>query len=223
MTKIAVILAGCGHQDGSEIREAVITLLALDHYGAEVQCFAPNRPQVDVINHMTSAKKTQERNILEEAARIARGNIKELGTLKAEDFDGLIMPGGFGMAKNFSTMLTDPDNVTAKEDIKAIILGFHKAGKPIGAMCIAPIVVAAALGGGIKPHLTVGEYSATLANLGATQEVCESEQICVDNDNRLVSCSAYMRDDKLGKIGDGIAALVMKVIEMAKKGKTYEV
>ncbi len=215
MTKIAVVLAGCGHQDGSEIREAVITLLTLDMHGAEVQCFAPDREQVDVVNHSSGQPMAEKRNMLVEASRIARGNIQPLTALKTELFDALILPGGFGIAKNFSTLLSSPDKIEATEDVQRVVLSFYQAEKPIGAICIAPIVVAAALKDHIKPHLTVGEYNATLAALGATQEVCTSEQICVDEEHKLVSCSAYMRTDKLYAIASGIEALVRKIIEIA--------
>lgn len=217
MTKIAVILAGCGHQDGSEIREAVITLLSLDGFGAETQCFAPDRDQVEVVNHYNGEPVAQRRNIMHEAARIARGNILPLSELKVEEFGGLIIPGGFGVAKNFSNMLSSPNDIKVIDDVASVIVGFHRAGKPIGAICIAPIVVAAALKDHTTPHLTVGEYNATLANLGATQEVCKSEQICIDEDNKLVSCSAYMSNDKIHKIGEGIAALVQQVIAIANR------
>ena len=72
MKKIAVVLSGSGVYDGSEIHEAVLSLLAIEKHGAQWHCFAPNINQHHVINHITGAEMDTTRNVLIESARIAR-------------------------------------------------------------------------------------------------------------------------------------------------------
>ena len=155
MAKIGVILSGCGVNDGSEIHEAVLTLLAIDKHGAEAVCMAPDMEQADVIDHLAGKPASEKRNVLVESARIARGNIRSLKDVKAADIDAVVLPGGFGAAKNLSTFAKDGPGCKVQGDVERLLKEMHEAGKPIGALCIAPAVLAKALGSK-KPRLTIG-------------------------------------------------------------------
>jgi enhancing lycopene biosynthesis protein 2 len=152
--QIAVLLSGCGHLDGAEIREAVLTLLTLDQHGAKAHCIAPNAPQHHVVNHLKGQEAQGTRNILEESARIARGEILDLAQAKVADYDALIMPGGFGVAKNHCSFAFNGADADVRPDVAAFLGGFFEARKPVGAICIAPALVALALGkqGKGEPH-----------------------------------------------------------------------
>lgn len=141
MKKIGVILSGCGVYDGSEIHEAVLTLLAISRSGAQAVCFAPDKQQVDVINHLTGEAMTETRNVLIEAARITRGEIRPLAQADAAELDALIVPGGVGAAKNLSNFATLGSECTVDRELKALAQAMHQAGKPLGFMCIAPAML----------------------------------------------------------------------------------
>ena len=141
MKKIGVILSGCGVYDGSEIHEAVLTLLAISRSGAQAVCFAPDKQQVDVINHLTGEAMTETRNVLIEAARITRGEIRPLAQADAAELDALIVPGGFGAAKNLSNFASLGSECTVDRELKALAQAMHQAGKPLGFMCIAPAIL----------------------------------------------------------------------------------
>lgn len=214
--KVALVLAGCGHLDGSEIREAVISLLELDKRGAYVTIFAPNKNQHHVVNHITGQEiKDETRNIMVEAARIARGKIKDLKEARAKDFDALILPGGYGVAKNLCDLAFKGKDATVLTEFKSLILEFLKAKKPIGAICISPAVLVAAVKGEYKIKVTIGDDKEGLINsLGGEHSLCATENITVDEKNKVISCSAYMRDDSLSKIAQGISKLVEKTLQM---------
>lgn len=214
MKKIAVILAGCGHQDGSEIREAVITLLELDKHDVKLQIFAPDSEQYDVINHLNGKVMNESRNILVEAARIARGDIKPLDELNSKDFNALILPGGYGAAKNLANIAQKGTDGQTIPVLKNIILNFLKEQKPIGAICIAPALVAQAVKNHYKVKLTLGEKNDLLDSFNADQEICATELITVDEKNKIITTPAYMRNDRLSKIAKGIEKLVSKVVEI---------
>ncbi len=213
--KVAVILAGCGHLDGAEIREAVLALYFLDKHGAETQCFAPDIKQHDVVNHLTGEAVNEERNVLQEAARIARGKIRSLNELNADEFDAVVLPGGYGVAKNLSDLALKGAEAKALPAYEKGLKAFNEAGKPIGAICIAPAVLVAAL---TKGTVTIGEDKGTaevIQKLGGKHLNCATNEICIDEEEKIVSTSAYMRDDKLAKIGEGIESLVKKVLALA--------
>lgn len=219
MAKVAVVLSGSGVYDGSEIHEATLTLLYLAEAGAEVQCFAPDKNQMHVIDHLKGETAAGEiRNVLVESARIARGNIKPLDQLKAPDFDVLIFPGGFGAAKNLCTFAVDGAACTVDEDVKRVVLEFHSAGKLVASMCIAPAIVARVLGEkGLKPRLTIGtdrDTAAALETMGAEHVDCAVDEIVVDEANKLVSTPAYMLGPGIGDISKGIGNLVRTVVEL---------
>lgn len=216
--KVAVILSGCGYLDGAEIRESVLTLLELDRAGAEVSIFAPNELAFHTVNHLKAEPEGDARNIMVEAARIARGKISPLGELDQIKFDALVFPGGFGVAKNLCTFAFKGPEGIVTPAVQSVIESFYSAGKPIGAICIAPALIALALKNkGIE--LTIGNDEGTasaLTSLGAVHKNCAPNEIAVDLKNKVVSTPAYMYDDApLAKIADGIAACIKKVVELA--------
>lgn len=221
MANVAVILAGCGHRDGAEIRESVLSLLYLDQHGAQVQCFAPDQAQVDVIDHRTGKPTGESRNVLTEAARIARGDIRPLSELNVAAFDALVLPGGFGVAKNLSDLASAGAKATVHPDYQRVIGEFYAQHKPIGAICIAPAVLAAALKDSAKPTLTIGDDPGTVGvieQFGAIHKNSASDMAVVDEENRIASCSAYMRDDApLAEIAKGIEGVIEAVLRMSRK------
>jgi len=217
MIKIGVLLSGCGVNDGSEIHEAVLTMLALDRLGAERVCLAPDIKQLDVVNHLSGVAVSEVRNVLVESARIARGEISVLATVSAADIDALILPGGFGAAKNLSDFAGAGALTEVQPEVLRLLVEMHKARKPIGAICIAPAVVARALGE-FNPVLTIGNDPATAALLesfGVCHQDCQVDEIVVDETNLLVSTPAYMLGPGLKEISSGIDKLVQKIVMLA--------
>ena len=214
--KVAVILSGCGVYDGSEIYESVITLLRLDQRGAQVQCFAPDIAQHHVINHRTGEEMPESRNVLTEAARLARGNIQDLAEARAEDFDALILPGGFGAAKNLSDFASQGAACTVLPQVLAVARAFAEAGKPIGLMCIAPTMAAQIFGRGVVCTLGHDEDPAAAAvrEMGAEHQPCEVSEIVEDRQHKLVSTPAYMLAGSISEAAAGIYKLVDRVLEM---------
>lgn len=202
MPTIALIIAGCGRGDGSEIHEATSCLIHLARHKLAYQCFAPDAPQFDVINHVTGqADPSQSRNLMVEAARIARGNIKPLSALNPADFQALVFPGGFGAAKNLCDFAIKGEQATVKPDIERLIKAFHAAKKPIALCCIAPVLAARTLGksfGGPGCRVTLGAASpvaAAIEKWGNQHEVQPVTGVCIDRENRLITTPAYMYDD----------------------------
>ncbi len=210
---IAVILSGCGASDGSEIHEAISTLIAIDKLGAKYTCYAPNRNQFHVINHLNGEVMQEKRNILVEAARIARGKVKPLSDFVGQE-DALIIPGGYGAAKNLCDYAFKGANCSVNEDIaKAVELMFNKK-KPIGALCIAPIILAKVLN---NITLTLGENSdASLAaqKMGATHKTTSKHEIVVDIKNKIVTSPCYMVDSSIYDIVIGAENAVKAVLEL---------
>ncbi|MGB5159208.1 MAG: isoprenoid biosynthesis glyoxalase ElbB [Desulfobacterales bacterium] len=214
--KIGVLLSGCGVFDGSEIHEAVLTMLFLDQARAEIICMAPDIPQVHVIDHITQKEMNESRNVLVESARIARGEIKKLSDVQADDLDGLIIPGGFGSAKNLSDFAFKGPGGEVNPDVKRLIDDMVTANKPIGALCIAPATVAMALKDK-SPVLTIGSDEQTidaLQALGVKHTVCAVDEIAVDNNNKIVSTPAYMLGPDISHVAIGIEKLVKQVLSM---------
>jgi enhancing lycopene biosynthesis protein 2 len=210
----AVILSGCGHQDGAEIHESTLTLWAIHKHGADYHCFAPNISQYHVLNHITGEEMNDRRNVLIESARIARGKISELATFKADKFDALVLPGGFGAAKNLSNYAFDGADCQVDSSVTKAITEMHAAGKPIGALCIAPVLLASTLKN-IK--LTVGQDQTTITNIkemGATHESTSEGEIVIDTDNKIVTTPCYMLDSRVDKIGEGADRLVAALLKM---------
>lgn len=214
---IAVILSGCGVYDGTEIHESVITLLRLSQRGAHVQCFAPNIAQLHVINHLTGEEMPESRNVLVESARIARGEIKDIREAKVADFDALIVPGGFGAAKNLSSFATEGAACSVQADVLALAEAFAEAGKPIGLMCISPAIAAKIYGPGVI--CTIGKDADTAAaveKMGGTHQECEVSDIVEDKARKLVSTPAYMLAQSISEAASGINKMVDRVLELTQ-------
>lgn len=214
--KIGVLLSGCGVFDGSEIHEAVLTLLALDRAGAEIVCMAPDIEQFHVVNHLTQEVTEEKRNVLVESARIARGLIKDLAEVKGEDIDGLVMPGGFGAAKNLSDFAVKGKEATVHPAVTDLLKNMLDSGKPVGAICISPAVVAGALGDH-GPEVTIGSDEGTalaIEGLGGRHRVCTVDMIHHDEKNKIVSTPAYMLGSNIADVSKGIEKLVQKILEL---------
>ncbi|MGY4534691.1 enhancing lycopene biosynthesis protein 2 [Pseudomonas sp. TE3786] len=214
--KVAVLLSGCGVYDGAEIYESVITLLRLDQRGVAVQCFAPNVAQHHVINHLTGEEMPETRNVLVEAARIARGAIKDLREARAEDFDALIVPGGFGAAKNLSDFAVNGAQLSVQADVLSLAQAFAAAGKPVGLMCIAPTMAAKIFGPGVI--CTIGndvDTAAALTTMGAQHKECTVDDIVEDPKHKLITTPAYMLAQSISEAASGINKLVDRVLELS--------
>ena len=214
---IAVVLSGCGVYDGTEIHESVITLLRLSQRGAHAQCFAPNIAQLHVINHLTGEEMPESRHVLVESARIARGEIKDIREAKVDDFDALIVPGGFGAAKNLSSFATEGAACSVQPDVLALAEAFAEAGKPIGLMCISPAIAAKIYGPGVT--CTIGKDADTAAaveKMGATHQECEVSDIVEDKARKLVSTPAYMLAQSISEAASGINKMVDRVLELTQ-------
>jgi enhancing lycopene biosynthesis protein 2 len=225
MKKIAVILAGSGYLDGSEIREAVGVLWASSRAGAKAQCFAPEIWQRDVVDHLTGEPVHEKREVLVESARIARGNIRPLTELNANDFDALVLPGGYGAAKNLCSFGLEGSAGTVLHDVAKSLHDFHKQGKPIGAACIAPAILALAFrGDGLS--LTVGAAggeSAEIEKLGHKHVVTKANEMHIDRKHRIVTTPAYMYGDaELADVFDGIRQMVDEVLVLATSAVLQE-
>lgn len=217
MAKVGVILSGCGVMDGSEIHEAVLILLSLSQRGATYQCMAPDKP-VPALNHATKIAEKEPRNMLAEAARIARGDIVKLADVKGDQYDAFILPGGFGAAKNLCTFAGSGAECEVDPDVERVLKEAHAAKKPLGFACIAP-VIAAKVFGSEKPKLTVGhdaETSAGIGAMGAEHVTCDVKDIVVDEAHRIVSTPAYMEAKNLTELHVGIDKLVAQVLEWAE-------
>ena len=218
MAKVGVVLAGCGAQDGAEIHESVITLLALDRAGAEVQIMAPDMDQFHVINHFNGDTMEPARNILVESSRIARGNIVPAATVSGDQFDALIFPGGTGMAKNiFDYAMTGPE-CTVISDVARLTREIIEAGKPLGAICIAPVMVAKVLQNmGRGGKVTGGcdeQIIADIQSMGIETEQADAGEIVVDEKNKIVSTPAYVEAKSIKEVAEGIEKLVVKVLQL---------
>jgi len=219
MAKVGVILSGCGVYDGSEIHEAVITLLALDRAGAEALCMAPNVPQLHVVNHLTGeVTEGETRNVLVEAARIARGKIRDIKEVKNADFDALILPGGFGAAKNLCNFAVKGADCDVNPDVARLVRETIAAKKPLAAVCIAPALVSRVLGNEKLAHqLTIGTDEGTaqaLEKMGTKHVTCPVRECVIDRDNKLISSPAYMLAEHISEAADGIEKTVKALLEM---------
>lgn len=219
MKKIAVCLSGCGFLDGAEIHEAVCTLLALDQAGAQAVCCAPDIPQAGVVNHVNQAPAPDSRNVLAESARIARGDIKDVKDVKAADVDGLIFPGGFGAAKNLCTFAADGPDCTVNPGVERLTTEMLAARKPIGAICIAPALLARILGKkDVHPKMTIGTDAQTagaINKMGGRHCDCPVTEAVTDEAHKIVTSPAYMLGQGPAEVFEGIRKLVSEVLRLA--------
>jgi len=218
MPKVGVVLSGCGVFDGAEIHESVLTLLALDRAGAEAVCLAPDIDQMHVMNHLIGEEvKGERRNVLVESARIARGRIRDLAGVKADELDALIFPGGFGAAKNLSTFAVEGADCTVHPDVERLAKAMHAAGKPLGFICIAPAMAAKIFEGAGPLTLTIGNDADTagaIEQMGQKHQRCAVSEIAVDKKNKIVSTPAYMLGERISEVAEGIEKLVASVLKL---------
>jgi Uncharacterized protein involved in an early stage of isoprenoid biosynthesis len=214
--KVGVLLSGCGVFDGAEIHEAVLTLLALDRAGAEIICMAPDIDQMHVINHLTQETTDEKRNVLVESARIARGEIRNLKGVSASDLDALIMPGGLGAAKNLSDFAIKGPGGSVNSEVRRILQEMVSAGKPVGAICIAPATLTKALSDK-KPEVTIGndqQTASAIEAMGGAHKICAVDMIHVDQKNKIVTTPAYMLGPGIKDVAVGIEKLVNRIMSM---------
>ncbi|RUO60634.1 isoprenoid biosynthesis glyoxalase ElbB [Pseudidiomarina insulisalsae] len=216
MKKVAVLLSGAGFNDGAEINEAVLTLLHIGKQGATYQCFAPDVEQMDVVNHVSGETTQEKRNVMTEAARIARGDIKPLNELNVKEFDALILPGGYGVAKNFCDFAVNGADMTVNEQLLEILKEFAQERKPAGYICISPVLLPYVYGEGV--HATIGndkETANAIEKMGGTHVECPVDDIVLDDANLVVTTPAYMLAKSVADADKGIGKLVEKVLYMA--------
>jgi enhancing lycopene biosynthesis protein 2 len=210
--KFAVVLSGCGVYDGAEIHEATMTLLAIVKNGAEYQCFAPDIPQHHVVNHITGQEMDETRNVLIESARIARGAIKPLSDFDAKDFDAIIFPGGFGAAKNLSTFAFDGPSCKVNENVEKVIKQMVELTKPVGALCIAPAVIAKVLG---DVEVTIGQDKGTaeaIEKMGGTHKSTNNGEVHIDSRYKVVTNPCYMLDATIVDVANGADNAVKAIL-----------
>lgn len=214
MKKFAVVLSGCGVYDGSEIHEATLSMLAIASQGCSYEIFAPDIKQHHVINHITGEEMDETRNVMIESARIARGSIHDLKQFNPDKFDGLLFPGGFGAAKNLSTWAFEGADATVLPEVEDAIRGMVDLKKPVGALCISPVILAKVLG---KINLTIGDDEGTieaLESLGANHVYTTHGEVVIDTDLNLVTTPCYMLDATIDQIAEGANNVVDAMIKM---------
>lgn len=217
MKKVGVILSGSGVYDGTEIHEAVITLLAIARNNAQAICFAPDKSQSDVVNHLTGEVMAESRNVLIESARIARGAVVPLAQASENDLDALIVPGGFGAAKNLSNFASQGSDCVVDSDLKQLVKAMHQAGKPLGFICIAPAMLPAIFDFPLR--LTIGtdvDTAEVIEEMGAEHVPCPVDDIVVDEENKVVTTPAYMLAENIAQAATGIEKLVARVLVLAE-------
>ena len=217
---IGVLLSGCGVNDGSEIHETVITMLALDRADVETHLMAPNIDQMHVINHYTGQEMDEFRNVLVESARIARGDIKDMAEVTGGDLDALIIPGGFGVAKNLSDYAMSGAECSINPDVYRLVSEMVLLKKPIGAICIAPAMMAKILAEqNQSATMTIGKDKSTAKDIqamGSTHKECPVEEMVIDEENNIVTTPAYMDAKNISEAAKGIEKLVKQIILMVK-------
>ncbi|MBA7568648.1 Glyoxalase ElbB [subsurface metagenome] len=214
LKKFAVVLSGSGVFDGTEIHEATLTLYAIVKNGGTYEIFAPDIPQHHVVNHITGEEMNETRNVLIEAARIARGNIKPLSEFNEKDFDAIIFPGGLGAAKNLSSFAFDGVNCSVNKDVENSIKQMADAKKPVGALCISPVILAKILGDVV---LTIGQDAGTaeaIANMGATHRKTNHGEVVVDSRHKVVTTPCYMLDANIVQIAEGADNVVKTMMKL---------
>jgi enhancing lycopene biosynthesis protein 2 len=214
MKKFAVVLSGCGVFDGAEIHEATLSLYAIKKQGAAYDIFAPDVQQHHVVNHITGEEMKETRNVMVEAARIARGKIKPLSQFDPQAYDAILLPGGFGVAKNLCTFAFDGSDCKVDPDTEKALKGMHKAGKPIGALCISPVVLAKVFG---NVKLTIGQDKGTaeaVTKMGATHMTTNHGEVVSDEKNKVFTTPCYMLDADIVEIGEGAENIVRAMLEV---------
>jgi len=220
MKKIGVLLSGCGVNDGAEIHESVITMLALDRAGVETVMMAPNIDQMHVVNHYTGQEMDEFRNVLVESSRIARGNIKDMAEVTGNDIDALIIPGGFGVVKNLCDYAMAGSECSINPDVFRLVSEVHLLQKPIGAICIAPAMMAKILGEQDESaEMTIGSDESTandIKTMGSTHVTCSVTEMVVDKEKKIITTPAYMEAQSIKEAAEGIEKLVVEILSMVE-------
>ena len=220
MKKIGVLLSGCGVNDGAEIHESVITMLALDRAGVEAVMMAPNIDQMHVVNHYTGQEMDEFRNVLVESSRIARGNIKDMAEVTGNDIDALIIPGGFGVVKNLCDYAMAGSECSINPDVFRLVTEVHLLQKPIGAICIAPAMMAKILGEQDESaEMTIGSDESTandIKTMGSTHVTCSVTEMVVDKEKKIITTPAYMEAQSIKEAAEGIEKLVAEILSMVE-------
>ena len=215
---IAVILSGCGVFDGSEIYESTLAFLAIEHNGSTYECFAPNIPQAKVVNHLTGEEVAGEtRNVLVESARLCRGEIKDLNELKVEDFDAMVLPGGFGAATSLSDFATKGADATINDGVYKAVRSFADVKKPVGFICIAPALIPLIYKKGVQ--VTIGndeETAAAITKMGAIHVECSVDDFVADLVKKVVTTPAFMLAKNITEANTGIENMVTELISMCE-------
>ncbi len=216
--KIGVVLSGCGYLDGAEIHEAVLSLLALDRGGANTICIAPNRDQMHTVNHITGQLISgDKRNVLVEAARIARGKVVDLKSVSAKDIDALVIPGGYGAAKNLCDFAIKGPDCSIIPELSNLIIDTYKAGKWMVAICIAPVILVKALSSiAVKPTVTIGTDAGTAANIekmGGKHQNKDVYGVCIDEVNKVITTPAYMLGQRISEVASGIDKAIDELLK----------
>ena len=218
MKKVGVLLSGCGVNDGAEIHESVLTMLFLDKAGVEMILMAPNIDQMHVINHYTGQEMEEYRNVLVESSRIARGEIKDMAEVSGNDLDALVIPGGFGVAKNLCDYAMAGPECSVNPDVYRLIVELRLMNKPIGAICIAPVMMAKILGEQEESaNMTIGYDETTstdIISMGSKHIDCPATEMIIDEDKKIVTTPAYMEANSIKEAADGIEQLIKKVLSM---------
>ena len=218
MKKVGVLLSGCGVNDGAEIHESVLTMLFLDKAGVEMILMAPNIDQMHVINHYTGQEMEEYRNVLVESSRVARGEIKDMAEVSGNDLDALIIPGGFGVAKNLCDYAMAGPECSVNPDVYRLIAELRLMNKPIGAICIAPVMMAKILGEQEESaNMTIGYDETTstdIISMGSKHIDCPVTEMIIDEDKKIVTTPAYMEANSIKEAADGIEQLIKKVLSM---------
>ncbi len=225
--KIGVLLSGCGVYDGAEIHESVLTLLAIEEAGAEAVCISVDKEQYHVVNHMTGEEQKEKRNMMIEASRIARGDIKDISAVAPADIDMLVIPGGFGSAKNFTTWAFNGPEGEILPQVKLLLVNMVNIGKPIVALCVSPVVVAKAFeGSNVKPFMTIGSdqddspydiggFTQGLEATGATTTMKKASEVNIDEVNNIITAPCYMMDTNLATLRKNIKDAIEEGVKMA--------
>ena len=224
--KVGVLLSGCGVYDGAEIQESILTLLAIEEIGATFTCISIDADQHHVVNHLTGEEMPEKRNMMVEAARIARGAVKEIKSIQPADIDALVIPGGFGSAKNFTTWAFDGPNGTIRDDVKLLLVNMINVGKPIVALCVSPVVLAKAFeGSSVKLNLTIGSsaedspyeipmFEVGLQATGAKTAEKTIREILVDRENKVITAPCYMMEASVLEIRNNIKQAIEALKEL---------
>lgn len=224
--KIGLLLSGCGVYDGAEIQESVLAMLAIKEAGAEYVCISVDKNQHHVINHLTGDEMPETRNMMVESARIARGDVKNIRSVDPADIDALVIPGGFGSAKNFTSWAFDGSNASILPEVKLLIVNMINVGKPVCALCVSPVVVAKALEGGtVHPTMTIGStkegseydinaFSEGLVATGSQTELKTIKEICIDQKNKIVTAPCNMMTADIVQVRENIKAAINATIKL---------